>query len=81
MSLKETKSVLDNLNIVDNAFPLNETPKSVLVVVGHCSKCGAPIYGPKTVIEGERVATQLSCACFMQCSVTQKTIEDQMRTT
>lgn len=52
MSEKKTtrdKSVLTNIPVQDNAFPLMPGNNHLNTVVGGCPTCGAPIYGKKYV--------------------------------
>lgn len=67
------KSVLDNIEVKDKAFPLeqqrnpppwkNVPHKPLLDIVGTCPRCGAPMYGKKRIIQGEEPETVYSCTC------------------
>ncbi len=68
MSESKPKSILDGIEVEDNAFPLRKNlpgEKSIplLSVVGHCPSCGSPVYGDKYVVSGEVPRVTRSCAC------------------
>lgn len=81
---EEKKSVLDDVSVKDDAFPLNKSlppnlqSSPALVVVGACSLCGSPIYGPRVVrLESGEVVTRRTC----DCKATGLTLEGTTRTT
>lgn len=50
-----SKSILDNVPVKNDAFPLNKEKvipirSRELKIVGHCSHCGNPIYGPSHIL-------------------------------
>ena len=63
MAKKPTKSVLDGIPVKDEAFPLNKEKKNLRGIVGHCVRCGAPIYG-HAVTDEESPRSTKSCDCF-----------------
>lgn len=66
MNCCKNKSVLDNMKIKEEGFPLSTkegSSKLLLGVVSQCPTCGAPIYGPTQATAGEPVAAQYSCNC------------------
>ena len=76
----KNKSVLDDIFVVEKGFPLGTQSNeraAVLVVVGNCPKCGAPIYGPRTMFNSgvQRDVVNHTCKCFQAV-----TIEDTMHT-
>ncbi len=71
---KKSKSLLDGVEVADNAFPLSEnvhrpgrTAKDLfpvqLQVVGSCPTCGAPIYGRQYVPLDGPAPVQHTCDC------------------
>jgi hypothetical protein len=73
------KSVLAGVAVDDKAFPLRKpagptqapvhsvkpkvVPTPLLVIVGHCPQCGAPIHGREFVHKGELPDLQYGCMC------------------
>jgi len=81
--MSETKSVLDNIPVVEKGFPLgNSQPMGLKQIVGHfkeivghCPHCGAPIYG-QTLLEGaEQPTVTYSCRCWHRSGVIEQTME------
>ena len=72
------KSVLDGIMVHDKGCLLtgNKGITVQLVIVGHCPHCGAPIYGPKSVVVGPPIEVRYSCNCWRK----QRTIENTMET-
>lgn len=62
-SAKQIKSILDNIPVKDDAFPLNRN-RQVMGIVGHCSKCNSPIYGKAAVTTDEIPEVKRTCGCF-----------------
>jgi hypothetical protein len=65
---RKTKSVLDGIPVEDRAFPLSgakdwKRTEAAMEVVGHCPKCGSPVYGYKYVPEGAAPPVAYSCDC------------------
>jgi hypothetical protein len=68
------KSILADIQVKETGFPLGgrseERLKSMpakLEIVGHCPKCGAPVYGPKTVGTSETmepIEIRYGCPCL-----------------
>ena len=75
--MKESKSVLDGVPVVDTAFPLrlHNPPPLDMDIVGSCPKCGSPIYGYKRVAVGAIAPVKYSCTCRVT------SIEDTVRIT
>ena len=59
---RENKSIVDVVGINDEAFPLRKT-QTHLLIVGHCTMCGAPIYGPQVVPSGKKPEVEYTCLC------------------
>lgn len=79
MSENTSKSVLDDVPVVNSAFKsfpdytAEKAPSFIvgqpnLFVVAHCPKCGSPIYGPKEVGAGIAVQVQRTCVCVPVCN-------------
>ncbi len=58
-------SILDGWNVVDKMDGVVKatTDDQISGIVGHCPKCGAPIYGQKTVKASEAPVVQHTCTC------------------
>lgn len=90
------KSVLDNIPVVNQAFKsfpdyVGQDPAAPaeLVVVSHCTKCGCPVYGPRSIpseasIIGRnhisKATPQPSIVRTCACVYLQKDIKDTMHT-
>lgn len=61
--IKTSKSILDNIPVKDEAFPLSKN-RQVMGIVGHCSKCNSPIYGKSAVAQDEVPEVKRTCDCF-----------------
>ena len=77
------KSILDGIKVINKAFVLDEDyvppprEEDVLIIVGNCPKCGAPIYGKK---EFDVRAKGDPIHCFTcECRV-RKSFEDTIET-
>lgn len=72
---QQNKSVLDNIEVKEEGFPLQAPAKSEPnAVVSSCPACGAPIYGPRQVVADQAtIPLVFSCDCRMK-----KTIQDSM---
>lgn len=70
-NIAQQKSCLDNVPVVEEGFPVSRYYKGVeaypcparLEVVSQCPKCGAPIYGDKSVPYGDTPLIRYSCSC------------------
>jgi hypothetical protein len=58
---KKNKSILDNIPIKEQGFPLNDGQR--LEIIGHCPDCNAPIYGPRSVAASETPTVKRTCTC------------------
>ena len=63
---EESKSVLGNVPVEEKGFPLHEGDRSssYLTVVGHCPKCGLPIYGDSFIVGNDVPMVRRSCGCI-----------------
>jgi hypothetical protein len=92
MTKKTTKSILDNVPVDDQAFPLGKKelslppPGNRWGIVSYCPKCNAPIYGRHDIAPTDtEPLIRRTCSCFVVTpdlpAPEQKTIQDTLRTT
>ena len=84
--IKNVKSIIDGIPVVDKAFPLNPNvvlpsqtaslPESpVLEIVSRCPTCGSPIYGNQTTKATEVPVVVRTCICSQH-----RAIQDRLET-